>query len=111
MYPKTPVPLPPLVHNIQADYRVQHEECAEPLCDVLVVWYDHGQEDAAGAFKAKSCTCDHPMIFCTRHADTYICSDCCEEEEDEVEEEQSADALRKENAQLRKRLRELEENE
>ena len=76
MYPTTPSALYPTPDRVQCDYRVSHAMCAEEGCTTLVAWYEHGQEDALGKFRAESCVCDYPTACCTEHAPHHVCEDC-----------------------------------
>ena len=103
MYPSNIAQLPALAKRVQVDYRINCRKCAHLTCDVFLAWNEHGQENAEGDFKVESCTCDYPTVCCTDNVKTHICMDCIE-----GLKTYDANLLSEENARLKKRLRQYE---
>lgn len=66
----------PPPERIEVDYRVSHDMCDQDGCTTLLVWYEHGQEDAVGGFGATCRVCKESGVCCGSHVKDYICTEC-----------------------------------
>lgn len=64
---------------VQTSKYTQAIKCAEPNCDIILVWNAAGAEDEDLEFRVKSCTCgetNYHTLCCLQHKNTFICRKC-----------------------------------